>query len=348
MPAEPGTVLEISAPDDWHVHLRDGEALSAVAPFTARQFRRAIVMPNLRPPIQTVGEAEAYRKRILEACGDAAFAPLMTLYLTETTEPEEVDRAAASEFVAGIKLYPAGATTNSEAGVHSLSGLYRVFERMEERDLVLEVHGEVTDRQADVFDRERLFLERELAPLVERFQRLRVVFEHVTTREAVDFVRETKGRVGATITPQHLLLNRNALFAGGIRPHNYCLPVLKREEHRRALVDAATSGHSRFFLGTDSAPHSRSSKETACGCAGVFSAPLALELYAEVFDNEDRLDQFEAFASTNGPAFYGLPKNTDRVRLCKQPRAVPTEYDFGSETIVPFRAGEQVSWVLLA
>ena len=329
------------------MHLRDNEALRAVAPFTARQFRRAIVMPNLLPPIQTVTMAELYRKRILEASGSATFIPLMTLYLTEATELEEVDRAAASEFVVGIKLYPAGATTNSEAGVHSLSALYPIFERMQERDLVLEVHGEVTDSEADVFDRERFFLERELAPLVERFSQLRVVFEHVTTKEAVDFVQQTNGRVGATITPQHLLLNRNALFSGGIRPHNYCLPVLKREEHRRALVEAATSGDERFFLGTDSAPHARPTKETACGCAGVFSAPLALELYAEVFDNEDRLDQLESFASSNGPAFYGLPKNADRIRLCKQPRPIPAEYDFGSETIVPFRAGEQVFWVLL-
>lgn len=310
--------LEITRPDDWHLHLRDGEMLARVLPHTARIFRRAIVMPNLEPAVTRVEAAHAYRERILAARPPGSdFEPLMTLYLTDSTSPEEIGKAAKSPHVVGVKLYPRGATTNSDSGVDGLDGLRGVLEAMEQWDLPLLVHGESTEPECDVFDRERAFLDQTLAPLITRHPGLRVVFEHITTAEAAAFVAESPPRVAATITPQHLLLNRNALFEGGLRPHHYCLPVLKREADREALVAAATSGDPSFFLGTDSAPHERARKESACGCAGIFSAPVALELYAEAFDRAGALDRLEAFASHHGADFYRLPRNPDRVRLVR-------------------------------
>ena len=349
MPAAglPPDRIRLTRPDDWHLHLRDGAALAAVLPATANVFGRAIVMPNLRPPVTTVAAAAAYRARILAACppaGDAEFTPLMTLYLTDNTSPDEVRRAKASGFVHAFKYYPAGATTNSDAGVSRLERAYAALAEMETEDVVLCVHGEVTDADVDVFDRERVFIGRELARIVADFPGLRVVVEHITTREAAQFVAGASRNVGATITPQHLVYSRNALFAGGLRPHHYCLPVLKRETHRKALVAAATSGDPKFFLGTDSAPHARGAKEHACGCAGCYSAPVAMGLYAEAFEDAGSLDRLEGFASWFGADFYRLPRNVGQVTLVREAQPVPAVLPFGEETIVPLRAGESVRW----
>jgi len=339
------SALTLARPDDWHVHLRDAPALAAVAPHTARVFGRAIVMPNLKPPVTTVAAAAGYRARILAALPPGArFTPLMTLYLTDNTSPAEIERAKSSGFVHAVKYYPAGATTNSDSGVTALDRVYPALAAMERAGLVLSLHGEVTDAAVDVFDRERVFVDTLLARIVRDFPGLRIVLEHITTREAAAFVREAQTPIGATITPQHLLWSRNALFAGGIRPHYYCLPVLKRETHHDALVAAATSGNPRFFLGTDSAPHARHTKENACGCAGCYSAHAALELYAEAFEHADALDRLEGFASRFGADFYGLPRNTDRITLERTPWTVPAEYPFGADTIVPLRAGEPLRW----
>ena len=339
------TTLTLRRPDDWHLHLRDGEALSAVLPFTAARFARGIVMPNLKPPVTTAAQAEAYRNRILQALPPGArFEPLMTLYLTDHTDPAEVDRAKASGHVHGFKLYPAGATTNSDEGVTDIRRIDAVLARMAELGVVLQVHGEVTNPAIDVFDRESRFIDTVLAGLVSRFPTLRVVFEHITTRAAADFVRGSRSGVAATITPQHLLMSRNALFTGGIRPHHYCLPVLKTESDRRALLDVIASGDPRFFLGTDSAPHARNAKEAACGCAGIFSAPAAIELYAEAFDAVGALGRLEGFASEFGADFYDLPRNEERITLIQQSWEVPACYPFGKEQIVPLRAGERISW----
>jgi dihydroorotase len=339
--------LTLTRPDDWHLHLRDGAALRDVVGHTARQFRRAIVMPNLRPPVVNTEQALAYRARILDALPEGSqFEPLMTLYLTDTTSPAEIARARASGVVQGCKLYPAGATTNSESGVTDLARIRDVLHAMAEQGMPLLVHGEVTDPEVDIFDRERRFIDQRLAPLMADIPQLRVVFEHVTTEDAVRFVREGPPNLAATITPHHLLYNRNAMLAGGIRPHYYCLPVLKRERHRLALVEAATSGEPRFFLGTDSAPHAAADKESACGCAGAYSAHAALELYAEVFDAAGALDRLEAFASHHGPDFYGLPRNRDTLTLRRDPWQVPASYPLGEGRVVPLRAGEQVRWRL--
>jgi len=337
--------LSLTRPDDFHVHLRDGAALSAVAGATAQVFGRAIVMPNLRPPVTTTAQADAYRQRIRAALPvDSTFEPLMTLYLTDATTADEIARAKASGFVHAVKYYPAGATTHSDAGVTALAHVRAALAAMERHGVVLAIHGEVTDRDVDPFDRERVFVERELAAIAREFPALRIVLEHVTTREAAAFVSDGPATIAATITPQHLLYSRGALFAGGLRPHLYCLPVLKREAHRQALVAAATSGNPKFFLGTDSAPHARGAKESACGCAGCYSAPLALPLYAEAFEDAGALDRLEAFASLNGAAFYGLPRNADTVTLVREAWRVPDALPFGDETIVPLRAGEQVRW----
>jgi dihydroorotase len=339
--------LTLTRPDDWHLHLRDGAALRDVVGHTARQFRRAIVMPNLRPPVVNTEQALAYRARILDALPEGSeFEPLMTLYLTDTTSPAEIARARASGVVQGCKLYPAGATTNSESGVTDLARIRDVLHAMAEQGMPLLVHGEVTDPEVDIFDRERRFIDQRLAPLMADIPQLRVVFEHVTTEDAVRFVREGPPNLAATITPHHLLYNRNAMLAGGIRPHYYCLPVLKRERHRLALVEAATSGEPCFFLGTDSAPHAAADKESACGCAGAYSAHAALELYAEVFDAAGALDRLEAFASHHGPDFYGLPRNRDTLTLRRDPWQVPASYPLGEGRVVPLRAGEQVRWRL--
>ena len=338
--------LTLVRPDDWHLHLRDGDALRAVLPATAAVFGRAIVMPNLKPPVRTVAEAERYRARIVEALPPGSdFVPLMTLYLTDSTPPDEVRRAAASGFVHAFKLYPAGATTNSDAGVTDLAHVDDALLAMAEVGLPLLVHGEVTHRDVDIFDREAIFVDEVLAPMLERHPRLRVVFEHITTADGVDFVASRDDdRVAATITAHHLLLNRNAIFDGGVRPHHYCLPVLKRERHRQALVRAATSGDRRFFLGTDSAPHARGAKEAACGCAGMYTAPNALGLYAEAFEAAGAIDRLEAFASFHGPDWYGLPRNEGTLTLIREPEPVPAEQPFGDSVIVPFRAGGSVAW----
>jgi dihydroorotase len=339
--------LTLIRPDDWHLHLRDGAALAAVLPASARRFARAIVMPNLRPPVTTVEAARAYRARIVAALpAGLRFEPLMTLYLTDLTSPDEIAAARASGFVHAVKYYPAGATTNSENGVTDLERVYPVLAAMEKHGLPLLVHGEVTDPAIDVFDREAVFIERHLAPLVQRFPALRLVLEHVTTRQAVQFVEEAGPAVAATITVHHLLLNRNAMFAGGLRPHAYCLPVLKREEHRQALLRAATSGNPKFFLGTDSAPHGRRAKETGCGCAGIYSAHGALELYAEVFAQAGALDRLEAFASFFGADFYRLPRNRDTITLVRKAWTMPAELPMGDDMLVPLRAGEPVAWML--
>jgi len=337
--------ITIRQPDDWHLHLRDGAALASVLPHTAAQFARAIVMPNLKPPVTTTAMAAAYRERILAARpAGSRFEPLMTLYLTDRTDPQEIARARASGFVHGCKLYPAGATTNSDAGVTDIGNIQAVLEAMAEADLPLQVHGEVTSADVDVFDREQRFIDAVLAPLADRLPTLRIVFEHVTTRAAVDFVRSKAANVAATITPQHLLLNRNALFQGGIRPHHYCLPVLKREGDRQALLDAVAAGDARFFLGTDSAPHARGTKEAACGCAGIYSAHAALELYAEAFEGIGALPRLEAFASLHGPRFYKLAPNPGTITLAREPWQVPEAYPFADETIVPLRAGGTLGW----
>ncbi|HWK75861.1 MAG TPA: dihydroorotase [Povalibacter sp.] len=339
--------IRLLRPDDWHLHLRDGAQLASVVPFTAQQFARAVIMPNLKPPVTTVAQAQSYRERILQAVpAPLRFEPLMTLYLTDTTTPQEIRAARESGFIVGAKLYPAGATTHSDAGVTAIEKIYPALEAMEDCGLILQVHGEVTDHDVDVFDRECVFIDRILVRVAERFTRLKIVFEHVTTREAVQFVTSARPGVGATITPQHLLLNRNAIFQGGIRPHHYCLPVLKRERDRRALIEAATSDDARFFLGTDSAPHARHTKEAACGCAGVFSAHAAIELYAEAFEAAGRLDRLEAFASLRGPDFYDLPRNTDRITLERVAWTPPASYTFATDEIVPFRAGESIAWRL--
>lgn len=341
--------LTFTRPDDWHLHLRDGNAMRSVLPDTARRFARAIIMPNLKPPIVTTEQAAAYRVRILSALPAelaGRFEPLMTLYLTDTTSPEEITRARASGIVQGIKLYPAGATTHSDAGVTDIARCEATLEKMEELDMPLLVHGEVVDPAVDVFDREKIFIDRVLTPLLQRFPGLRVVFEHITTREAVEFVQTAPNRIAATITAHHLMLNRNALFTGGLRPHHYCLPVLKREIHRQALLGAATSGHSRFFLGTDSAPHPVRDKESACGCAGIYSAHAAIEFYAEVFEQAGRLDRLEAFTSFHGPDFYGLPRNTDRISLIRESWQIPEQVELGEEKLIPLRAGEHARWKL--
>ena len=341
--------ITITRPDDWHLHLRDGDALEAVLPHSARQFARAIIMPNLRPPITTVVAAADYRQRILNALPEGMrFEPLMTLYLTDNTPADEIRRAVDSGFVKAVKLYPAGATTNSDAGVTDLAKCDAALAEMEKAGMPLLVHGEVTDPAIDIFDRENVFIEAVLQPLLARRPGLRVVFEHITTKDAAEFVAAAGGNVAATITAHHLLYNRNAIFVGGVRPHYYCLPVLKREMHRTALVRAATSGSPKFFLGTDSAPHARHTKEAACGCAGCYTALTALELYAEVFDTASALDKLEAFASFNGPDFYRLPRNTGSVSLEKQTWTVPSTLAYaGDEQLVPLRAGEAVSWRIL-
>jgi len=339
--------LTLTRPDDWHLHLRDGVALSAVLPDTARQFARAIVMPNLKPPVTTTALAGAYRERILAArpAGND-FQPLMTLYLTDATPPAEIAAAKASGFVQGVKLYPAGATTNSDSGVTDIRRCDDTLAEMARLGMPLLIHGEVTDAEIDVFDREAVFIDRILGPLLQRHPALRVVFEHITTRDAAQFVRDAGPNVGATITAHHLLYNRNALFQGGIRPHNYCLPVLKREVHRVALVEAATSGDPKFFLGTDSAPHARHTKEADCGCAGCYTALTALELYAEAFEAAGALDRLEGFASHFGPDFYRLPRNSGRVTLRREPFQIPADLPYGSDRLTPFRAGEALAWRL--
>jgi len=342
------TRLEIARPDDWHLHLRDGDALASVIGHTAQRFARAIVMPNLKPPVTTVALADDYRRRILASLpAGMPFEPLMTLYLTESTPVEEISRVKDSDSVFAVKYYPAGATTNSQSGVRELSRVYPVLEAMERHELPLLLHGEVTDPDIDIFDRERVFIERHLLPLQARFPALRMVLEHITTRDAVDFVRGAPANVAATITAHHLLLNRNALFEGGIRPHNYCAPILKRETHRAALLQAATSGDTHFFLGTDSAPHPREAKESDCGCAGLYTAHAALELYAEAFEQAGQLDRLEAFASFHGPDFYRLPRNQDRIALERTSWIVPDEYPLAGSTCKPMRAGESVAWSVM-
>ena len=340
--------LTLKRPDDWHLHLRDGAAMASVLADSARRFARAIVMPNLLEPVRTTQQALDYRERILGALPrGAAFEPLMTLYLTDDTPPEEIARAKLSGRVFGVKLYPAGATTNSASGVTRLSRCFHTLEKMEELGVPLLVHGESADPQIDVFDREQTFIEETLGPTVARFSNLKVVLEHITTREAVQYVEVTGDNVAATITAHHLLLNRNALFMGGIRPHHYCLPVLKREEHRDALVGAAVSGNPKFFLGTDSAPHARSAKESDCGCAGIYTAHAALELYAVAFEEADALDRLEGFASEFGARFYGLPANRDTITLVREEWTVPAKLPFGGEELVPLRAGETLPWKII-
>ena len=343
------TELTITRPDDWHVHLRDGTALTHTCADMARYFGRAIVMPNLMPPSRTVAEAGAYRARIQAASAGLArqFEPLMTLYLTDQTDAEELRKAAASDFVHAVKLYPAGATTNSDAGVADLDSLYPVLAVMEEINLPLLIHGEVTDHDIDIFDREKVFIDRHLAPIAERFPQLRIVLEHITTRDAVEFVSNTADRVAATITAHHLMFNRNDMLAGGIRPHYYCLPILKRNSHQQALREAACSGNPKFFLGTDSAPHSTETKENGCGCAGVYTAHAAIEFYAEVFEELGALDKLEGFASHFGPDFYQLPRNADTITLQKDAWLVANEIPLGGAMLTPLRAGQAVHWRVL-
>jgi dihydroorotase len=347
--AQNPTQLTITRPDDWHLHLRDGAALQAVAGDSARQFARAIIMPNLRPPVTTTEQALAYRQRIEAALAQRddipAFTPLMTLYLTDNTPAEEIVRAHESGQVHAVKLYPAGATTNSDAGVTDLLGKCgKALQALERCGMPLLVHGEVTDPGIDVFDREAVFIERVMQPLRKAYPGLKVVFEHITTKDGAEYVRDADGPIGATITPQHMLYNRNAIFTGGVRPHWYCLPILKREVHRQALVEAATSGNPRFFLGTDSAPHARGLKEHACGCAGCYTALHAMELYATAFERAGRLDRLEGFASFHGPDFYGLPRNTDTLTLRREPFVIPEEVPFGDTSLVPLAAGESLEW----
>lgn len=341
--------LTIVKPDDWHLHLRDTPYLESVVGDSARQFGRAIVMPNLSPPVRSCGDALAYRERILAALPpQSEFEPLMTLYLTDSTRVEDIAEASASPHIHGAKLYPAGATTNSEAGVTALDRIDHLFEAMQEHGLVLQVHGEATGSDVDVFDREKVFIERQLTRLHRDFPELRIVFEHITTCEALDFVRSAGPRLAATITPHHLLINRNALFSGGIRPHHYCLPVAKRERHRRALLAAASGGESLFFAGTDSAPHSRQAKESACGCAGIYSAHSALELYAEAFEEAGNFENFEAFLSRTGAAFYGLPQNRGTVSLERREWTLPASLPYPESSLIPFKAGEKLRWKQVA
>jgi len=336
--------LTITRPDDWHLHLRDGEMLKAVLPDTAKQFARAIVMPNLKPPVRTVDEASAYRDRILAAIPDGmSFEPLMTLYLTDNTTPDEIAKAKESGFVKAVKYYPAGATTNSDSGVSDILKVTDALQAMESVGLPLLLHGEVTSADIDMFDREAVFIESILKPLIEKMPSLRIVLEHITTQQAAEFVTESPDHIGATLTPQHLLYNRNAMFQGGIRPHYYCLPILKREAHREALVAAATSGNKKFFLGTDSAPHVTGAKEASCGCAGIYSAHAAIEFYAEAFEKANALDKLEGFASHYGPDFYGLPRNTDQITLVKEAHTVSATHPAG---VTPLRANETLGWKL--
>ena len=342
------TQITLTRPDDWHLHLRDGAALQAVLPDTARQFARAIVMPNLRPPVTTTILAGEYRVRILTALPKGMhFEPLMTLYLTDNTTADEIKKAKASGFIHGVKLYPAGATTNSDSGVSDLIKCTIALEAMEKVGLPLLVHAEVTDSDVDVFDRERVFIERNMAPLLKRYPSLKVVFEHITTKDAAEFVTSAPSNVAATITAHHLLMNRNDMFKGGIQPHHYCLPILKRESHRLALVEAAISGNKKFFLGTDSAPHAKYTKEAACGCAGMYTAHAAIELYAEAFEAANALDKLEAFASFYGADFYGLPRNKDKITLEKTSWLVPNALPLGDDSLVPLRAGQQIHWKLI-
>ncbi|MDZ7594205.1 MAG: dihydroorotase [Thiobacillus sp.] len=336
--------LTISRPDDWHIHFRDGAAMQSVLPDTARVFGRAIAMPNLKPPVVNVADAAAYRARLLAAAAGTAFEPLMTLYLTDNTQPDEIRRARESGFVHAVKYYPAGATTNSDSGVTELTKAYKAITAMEEVGMPLLLHGEVVDPEVDVFDREAVFIERHLTRLLRDFPKLKIVLEHITTRQAAEFVAAAPANVAATITVHHLLYNRNAMFRGGIRPHMYCLPVLKREQHRQALVAAAISGNPKFFLGTDSAPHAVGAKETACGCAGIYSAHAAIELYAEAFEDAGALDKLEAFASFYGADFYGLPRHTDTLTLRRESWEAPASLRLGDETLVPLRAGEAIRW----
>jgi len=339
--------LNLICPDDWHLHLRDGANMASVLPDSARRFGRAIVMPNLKPPVTTVDLAAAYRDRIVAALEpSSAFQPLMTLYLTDNTTVSEIEKAKSSGFVQAVKYYPAGATTHSENGVTDLKRVYNVLEAMEKMDLPLLLHGEVTDPDIDIFDREAVFIERHLLPLTRNFPGLRMVLEHITTRTATQFVADAGKQIAATITAHHLLLNRNALFVGGVRPHHYCLPILKRETHRQALIQAATSGNPKYFLGTDSAPHPRQDKESACGCAGIYTAHAAIELYAEVFEAAGALDRLEAFASFHGPDFYQLPRNQGHITLEKRSWTVPESYPCGVDTLIPLRTGEELSWKL--
>lgn len=337
--------LTLTRPDDWHLHLRDGEALKAVLADSARQFARAMIMPNLRPPVTNTALALAYRQRILAALPSGLnFEPLMTLYLTDNTSAAEIRTAVASGMVHGVKFYPAGATTNSDSGVTDLAHCQQALAEMEKLGLPLLVHAEVTDAQVDVFDREREFIERHMVTIIKDYPALKVVFEHITTKDAADFVLHTPANVAATITAHHLLMNRNAMFVGGIQPHHYCLPILKREEHRQALLRVATSGNAKFFLGTDSAPHAKHTKEAACGCAGMYTAHTAMELYAEAFDAVGALDKLEGFASFYGADFYGLPRNTERIQLHRQSWNVPTSLPFADDSIVPLRAGQPIAW----
>jgi dihydroorotase len=339
--------ITITRPDDWHLHLRDGAALASVLPHTAHQFARAIVMPNLKPPVTTTAQAAAYRERILAALpAGVRFEPLMTIYLTDNTPPDEIRRAKDSGFVHAVKLYPAGATTNSDAGVTDLKKTYKTLEAMQEVGMPFLVHGEVTDPEVDIFDREAVFIDRVMEPLRRAMPQLKIVFEHITTSQAAHYVAEADEHVAATITAHHLLYNRNEIFKGGIRPHYYCLPVLKREEHRRALVQAAISGSAKFFLGTDSAPHAKHTKESCCGFAGCYTALHAMELYAQAFDDAGALDKLEAFASFNGPAFYGLPRNEGTITLKREQWTVPAELPLGDSTIVPLNGGETIDWKL--
>lgn len=340
--------LTIIRPDDWHLHLRDGAALKAVLPDTARQFARAIVMPNLRPPVTTTELSLAYRQRILDAVPSGMqFEPLMTLYLTDNTSAEEIAKAKASGLIHGVKLYPAGATTNSDSGVTNLDKCASALEAMQKFGMPLLAHAEVTDSDVDVFDRERVFIERHMIPLLKKYPALKIVFEHITTKDAADFVMSAPNNVAATITAHHLLMNRNDMFKGGIQPHHYCLPILKREEHRLALVQAATSGNAKFFLGTDSAPHAKHTKEAACGCAGMYTAHTAIELYAEAFEAANALDKLEGFASFYGADFYGLPRNTERITLVKGEWKVPESLPFDRDVLVPLRAGQKMAWKIM-
>jgi dihydroorotase len=340
--------ITLTRPDDWHIHVRTGEVLKTVIPHTARQFARAIIMPNLKPPVTTVAHALVYRDEILQAVPEGLdFKPLMTLYLTDSTSAAEIKQAAESEHVHAFKLYPAGATTHSDAGVSRIEGIYPLFAEMEKHGVPLLLHAEVSDASIDIFDREKAFIDQHLTAIHQHFPALRMVVEHLTTAEAVAFVISANANVAATITPQHLLYNRNALLAGGLRPHHYCLPILKREQHRLSLVAAATSGSPKFFLGTDSAPHMTSLKENACGCAGCYSAHAALELYAEAFERADALDKLEGFASFYGADFYRLPRNTDTVTLSKSPWQVPSSYGENGISITPLSAGESLNWKLV-
>jgi dihydroorotase len=340
--------LTITQPDDWHLHLRDGAAMHSVVQHSARVFARAIIMPNLKPPVTTTGQAEQYRQRILDALpAGSAFEPLMTLYLTDNTPADEIRRAADSSFVKAVKLYPAGATTNADSGVTRMDAIMPALETMADLGMPLLVHGEVTDSEIDIFDREKVFIDKILYPLVNKLPELKVVLEHITTADAVDFVMASGSQVAATITAHHLLYNRSDMLVGGIRPHLYCLPILKREQHRHALLQAATSGNPKFFLGTDSAPHARSDKQSDCGCAGCFTAHAAIELYAEAFASRDALDKLEGFASWHGADFYGMPRNARRITLQQQSWQVPAHYPMGKEAVVPLRAGETLAWQVI-